>query len=533
LINFGIPFKSDKTIKMMTIFRKITICCTTVLLINTVCFAQNAVSTYRNPVLSGDFPDPTIIRVGNDYYASATTSDFAPCYPLFHSTDLVNWTKTGAVFDNPPEWIKGDCWAPELFYDQGVYYVYYTARKKENGVSCIGVATTTDITKGFKDHGIIIEWGKEAIDAFVFKDDDGKCYILWKAYGLDKERPIEILCSELSNDKLSLVGEAFSLTDHTKGWIGGGDEGQCLVKHGNYYYLLYSVGGCCDRKCDYRVHIARSRSLKGPWEQYAQNPLLQGGELWKCSGHGTLVQTPDNRFFYLYHAYHSYDFMFTGRQALLDELVWNEKDEWAFFKYGNTPSQQAETPVKNTIQKRNDWFYDNFRSEETDKYWAWDMNLSKPVIVKENGVLTMTAPGQGFCFRGISPQTGNYVMETSIVNDEQQNFKGLCVYGNSKNILLWGLENKNLKLYRVKNNVKTELFSQYINASETCLRIESLNAVAFRFAWSGNRKDWSYFPESGESLTVNYLPQWGKGVRVGLIVENNTGKFSFFSINNK
>jgi beta-xylosidase len=149
--------------------KRITIYCWTVLLINTVCSAQNTVSTYRNPVIAGDFPDPTIIRVNDDYYASATTSDFAPCYPLFHSTDLINWNRIGAIFNNPPEWVKGDCWAPELFYHEGTYFAYYTARKKENGISCIGVATTKNIHHDFEDHGIIIEWGNEAIDTCGYK----------------------------------------------------------------------------------------------------------------------------------------------------------------------------------------------------------------------------------------------------------------------------------------------------------------------------------------------------------------------------
>ena len=149
--------------------------------------AQEITSTYNNPVIRGDFPDPTVIRVGEDYYAAGTTSDFAPSYPLYHSKDLVNWNKIGAVFNNPPEWIKGDCWAPELFYNNGTYYVYYTARKKSDNISCIGVAVTTDISKGFEDKGILIEWGKEAIDAYVFKDDNGELYITWKAYGLDEQ----------------------------------------------------------------------------------------------------------------------------------------------------------------------------------------------------------------------------------------------------------------------------------------------------------------------------------------------------------
>src|SRR5690606_28960672 len=118
------------------------------------------------------------------------------------------------------------------------------------------------IRKGFTDHGIIIEWGEEAIDAFVFQDDDGKLYIAWKAYGLTEGRDIEILASELSADGLSLVGEHFTLTDFSKGWQGAGDEGQCVVKHNGYYYMLYSIGGCCDNRCDYRVMVARSKNLR-------------------------------------------------------------------------------------------------------------------------------------------------------------------------------------------------------------------------------------------------------------------------------
>lgn len=266
-------------------------------------FSQTGIeNTYHNPVLPGDHPDPTIIRVGENYYAAATTASFAPNYPLYQSRDLINWDRIGSIFNEPPKWTVGDFWAPELYYNNGTYFVYYTARRKSDNVSCIGVATTKDLRKGFEDHGILIDWGKEAIDAFVFRDDDGKLYITWKAYGLGPNRPVEILASELSADGLSLKGEHFTLTDHNKGWIGRGDEGECLVKHGDYYYMLYSIGGCCDNRCTYNVRVSRSRSLRGGWEQYEEKALLEGGENWICSGHGTLVQTPDKRYFYLYHA---------------------------------------------------------------------------------------------------------------------------------------------------------------------------------------------------------------------------------------
>lgn len=513
--------------------------CTFLLLFTTsLLFAQNNIEqTYRNPVISGDFPDPTVIRVGDDYYAAGTTSDFAPSYPLYHSRDLINWDRIGSVFDNPPAWIKGDCWAPELYYLDGTYYVYYTARRKSDNVTCIGVATSKDITKGFEDHGILIEWGKEAIDAYIFKDDDGKLYITWKAYGLNKDRPIEILGSELSADGLSLVGEHFTLTHHDKGWKGYGDEGQCIVKHNGYYYLIYSAGGCCDNRCDYHVQVARSKTMKGVWEQYDQNPILEGGELWRCSGHGTLVETQDNRYFYLYHAYHAYDFEFVGRQGLLDELLWNEETGWPYFRYGRTPSAQAQVPFKNTIQYReNATFYDNFATDTSDKFWLWDMNLPKPILSKDNGKLTMTA-SSAFVFRGVNAMTGNYIAETG-VRAGSSNFKGLSVYGNRSNMFSWGVEGSYIKLYKLENDTKKELFSIPFTSSIVYLKVESKNGRLFSFYYSDNQKDWKSFSENDEALDGKSIPQWGKGVRIGLLVENNgtssnSGEFSFFSLENK
>ncbi|MDR2056745.1 MAG: glycoside hydrolase family 43 protein [Dysgonamonadaceae bacterium] len=496
--------------------------------------AQESGCIYKNPVIPGDYPDPSIIRVGEDYYAAATSSDFAPNYPLFHSCDLVNWERIGSIFDNPPAWIKGSCWAPELFFNKGVYYVYYTARKKSDNVSCIGVATTNDPKKGFVDQGIIIEWGNEAIDAFVFKDSDDKLYITWKAYGLDESRPIELLASELTDDGLSLKGEYFSLTRHDQGWLGKGDEGHCILKRDGYYYLFYSVGGCCDNKCDYRVEVARSKKLKEGWIQYDQNPVLQGGELWKCTGHGTIVQTPDGRYFYLYHAYHQFDFEFVGRQCLLDEILWDEKTYWPRFENGGIPSLQAETPFKNTIQQRESVFFDDFTSQDKEKCWLWDLNLSKPVIEKYGQYLKLTLAQMGICFWGINPQTGNYTIETLAMNNNE-NFKGLCIYGDQSNLFAWGIKKNRIELYKLSKGNKTEIFSQETNDSQIYLRIESIAGRYFRFYWSSDKERWLAYPEYGENINGYDLPQWGKGLRCGLLVgdkTNDSGVFSYFRIEN-
>ena len=79
--------------------------------------AQQA--TFRNPVIAGDMADPTVIRVGNTYYATGTSSEWAPYYPLFRSKDLVNWQQIGHLFEQQPAWTRSSFWAPELFHRNG------------------------------------------------------------------------------------------------------------------------------------------------------------------------------------------------------------------------------------------------------------------------------------------------------------------------------------------------------------------------------------------------------------------------------
>lgn len=501
-------------------------------------FAQNIEQTYRNPVIKGDLPDPTIIRVGEDYYAAGTTSEFAPSYPIYHSRDLINWERIGAVFSDPPAWIKNDCWAPELYYneDNQTFYVYYTARKKKDNISCIGVATTKDIRKGFSDHGPMIEWGSEAIDAFVFKDDDGKRYITWKAYGLD-ERPIEILCSELSADGLKLVGEHFTLTDYAKGWTGGGVEGQIIHKRNGYYYHFNLVGGCCDNRCDYRINVARSKSLRGPWEQNKLSPILEGGGTWRCSGHGTMVQTPDGRYFYLYHAYHAYDFEYVGRQGLLDELLWDDASGWPYFRFGNNPTVQAPVPFKGTVQKRSLVFDDNFKTNQYNTYWQWDMMAAKPETSKGTNGLKITNTSSDMCFYGINAQTANYTMETEVLNSGS-NFKGLTIYGCKTDYIAYGVENNKVRLYQVTKGVKSELASYDADLTRPVhLKIEVMSGRLLRFLFSTDKSTYKTYPTNEKQFDVPASPQWGRGLRLGFLVGktggDKTGQFVYFKVTDK
>jgi len=116
--------------------------------------------TYTNPVIAGDFPDPSVIRVGEDYYATATAGGWSPVFSIAHSRDLVNWKIVGSVFPNKPTWAKGDFWAPEIAADKGKFYIFYTARRDEGkgkkGTLCVAVAVADKPDGNYVDKGALV-----------------------------------------------------------------------------------------------------------------------------------------------------------------------------------------------------------------------------------------------------------------------------------------------------------------------------------------------------------------------------------------
>ena len=486
---------------------------------------------FNNPIIAGDVADPSIIRIGNTYYIAGTSSEWAPYYPMFKSTDLVNWTQTGHIFNKLPEWTKSSFWAPELFHHKGKTYAYYTARRKSDGISFIGVASTDDPEKEFTDHGLLVEFGKEAIDAFVF-EDKGQLYISWKAYGLDN-RPIEIVGSKLSSDGLRLEGEHFTMLKDDERI---GMEGQYHFKKGDYYYIIYSPHGCCGPNSDYDVYVARSKNLKGPYEKYEKNPILRGGGDFMSAGHGTVTDTPDGRMFYVCHAYFPGAGFFNGRQPILHEMVMTN-DNWIKVTTGNKALVKQPMPFPNTVQKPVPDFEDDFRSEKLKFDWTCNYphsdalpELKKGNLILKGNLKENSKNGTALCIRSNTPF---YSFETQVVN-LNESFKGLTFYGDDGNFIALGSKGKDLILKTVQKGELKILNQIALPSKSIYLKTVVSEGHNCTFFWSKNGKQWNEI-KSQETVDAAQLVRWDRVSRPGLLhhgENSQPAEFSYFKMIN-
>lgn len=488
-------------------------------------------STYTNPAMAGDLPDPSIIRVGQDYWATATTSEWAPEFPILHSRDLVNWEVVGAVFQKRPDWSVGSYWAPEIAYDRGRFFIYYTARKK-GGPLCVAVATATRPQGPYRDHGPLICQEVGSIDGFPVTDENGRRYLLWKEDGNSVSKPTPIWAQPLSPDGTKLVGERKELFHNDQPWekhatLPYGDlvEGPSVIRRDGWFYMLYSGNFCCARECNYMLGVARSRKLLGPWEKYPNNPIMRGNETWKCPGHGTIVTDPRGRDFYFYHAYKADDFVYVGRQAMLDQIQWGA-DGWPTINGGQGPSRTASSPFGAPDRRAEYSFYDDFLSARLMPSWQWPQNDEPGIrVVRRAGgqlVLSPSATTQSknavvSAVVARPTTTGDYVAATAVDMGGMQPglMAGISAYGDNENAVGLAVSNGRLTVWRIeKGNNQTVAEAQAPSGGGPLqLRMTARNGHLYRFAFSRDGRSWT---EIGGEVDGSYLPPWDRGVRVAL-----------------
>ena len=393
-------------------------------------------------------------------------------------------------------------------------------------MSCIGVAVADSPTGEFKDYGPVVEFGKEAIDAFIL-EDNGQFYISWKAYGLD-QRPIELLACKLTDNGLCLDGEPFCLPrdDERRGM-----EGQHWFKMNGYYYIIYSVNGCCGPDSDYAVAVARSKKLAGPYEKYEGNPILHGGKDILSIGHGTLTTTPDGRMFYLCHAYSNGNNFYQGRQPHLQEMRMGG-DNWPYFVTGEYASMVQPMPFADCVQKPAFDFADDFTATALRPEWSWNYPYADvKAELKAGNLLLSGSPKQGvgtgnaLCLR---PVTADYTLETAVVN-RNESWKGVVMYGDDKNMLTLGCEADRLKLKAVNDGKEMVLADMKQPASSLYLRMSVKDGVHCSFSYSEDGRKWKELEYSLSPEAVRSLVRWDRISRPGLYQQGDINKPAIYS----
>ncbi len=247
--------------------------------------AEESAATFQNPILSGFHSDPSICRVGDDYYLVTSTFEYFPGVPIFYSRDLVNWRQIGHVLTRPSQLplersrASGGIYAPTIRYHDGTFYMVTT---NTSGMGNFYV-TATDPAGPWSEP---IRLDREGIDPSLLFDDDGKVYYTRHVGGGDGY----IGTQELDLAAGKLVGEMKNVWGGTGGvWA----EGPHIYKIDGKYYVMIAEGGT---SFNHKVTIARSDSPWGPYEACPKNPILtHAGEPERpiqALGHADLVETP-------------------------------------------------------------------------------------------------------------------------------------------------------------------------------------------------------------------------------------------------
>ncbi|MCM1063062.1 MAG: family 43 glycosylhydrolase [Eubacterium sp.] len=298
----------------------------------------SAEELYHNPICRGLHPDPSIVRVGADYYMVNSSFMFFPCIPISHSRDLIHWTVIGHAITNP-EWarLKGleggrGYWAPDISYNEGRFYITATYRLNEGGMpQRLQMVTSSEKPEGPYCEPVFLD--EDGIDPSIFTDLDGRRYMLLN-------RGARIF--EISRDGKEILSEPKLL------WYGQNkkaSEGPHLLYKDGYYYLFMAEGGT---GMGHRITVARSRELMGVYESCPYNPILRQWDdkrLIQCSGHGMPVETQDGDWYmvYLCNRISTSGYAMLGRETSLDPITWTA-DGWPLVNALQGPSELQKKP---------------------------------------------------------------------------------------------------------------------------------------------------------------------------------------------
>lgn len=315
-----------------------------------------------NPILPGFHPDPSILRVGEDYYIATSTFEWFPGVQIHHSRDLVHWRLLRQPLRRASQLdMRGDpdscgVWAPCLTYADGLFWLVYTDVKRYGRTTTAGasgaslrdflnyVVTSPAIDGEWSDP---VDLNASGFDPSLFHDDDGRKYVtqmLWD-HRPGQNRFAGIILQEYSPAERRLIGQREVIF---RGTEIGFTEGPHLYKRGGYYYLLTAEGGT---GWGHAVTLARSRQINGPYELHPDKYVLtsrgHAEAALQRAGHADLVDTADGETYMVHlcgRPLPSRGRCTLGRETAIQKMIWKE-DGWLYHATGSPiPSVTVAAP---------------------------------------------------------------------------------------------------------------------------------------------------------------------------------------------
>jgi xylan 1,4-beta-xylosidase len=423
---------------------------------------MNQKKIYENPVQRGFLPDPSIVRVGEDYYMVNSTFQYFPAIPISHSKDLVHWEIIGHAITNNdylnlsniPD--SHGIWAPDISYHNGKFYIFATLRLNGDGTRGKNVLRRQLLMVSDKPEGpyarpVCLE--VDDIDPSHFIDDDGTHYMVIAAGAK---------LVKLSDDCTKVIEKP------VVAWPGTGErcpEGPHIMKKDGYYYAIVAEGGT---GYGHGINVARSKNLYGPYEPCPYNPVMRQKDPTakiQRAGHGKLVQTQKGDWWMVYLCGRPNEGNYTtiGRESALDPVRWTD-DGWFVVNEGNGPSiTQIAPELDEYIFERNT--FDDFNKDKLGLDWEFVRNPDNSAwsLTERKGHLRLwTTDGQLFERRAKNTllrreQELSYIASTKMefepTRDGEQ--AGITCYYSTATYARWSVcyeEGKKLQLVINRNN---------------------------------------------------------------------------------
>ena len=344
--------------------------------------AQSRVQ-YANPVIRGFAADPSICRVGEDYYLAVSSFEYFPGIPLFHSRDLVNWEQAGNAvgFDNAVcldgAGESGGIWAPTIRYYEGKFYI--TAAMERTGGNAFGnfIISAGDIRGPWSEPAGVDIGG---IDPSLFFED-GKAYYCTNDNSGEGRETIKL---GVINPDTGEILEAFRPVWHGAG--GGWTEAPHIYHIGEWYYLLCAEGGTA---FGHHEVAARAKDIWGPYESCPYNPILTNrndtGKQVLCCGHGDLTEDREGNWWMVFLGQRPVGGHLSqlGRETFLMPVVW--RDGWPMGQGGKACILAGS--LGNVPQRAPKAMEDSFETAEWPCQWRFVRNPNLPDYVRGDGRL--------------------------------------------------------------------------------------------------------------------------------------------------